>query len=353
VKNLFQIASIVTALGLGMTVVHGQESSSESGDQSPPTQESSSQPQSSSSSSDSTTPQQSGQSSLQQQRTDSSDTTSRPRKVSEADMKKKVTKINKASSFIGMTVKNLQNDNLGKIEDLAFDNESGQIAYAVLAIGGFLGLNEKYIAVPLQSLTAAPGEDHLVLDADKQRLQNAPGFAKNRWPDLTTPAWGAASGFATKRPESASPGSSATGTIGQSGSQRGSATEESSRSSATQVESDRSTQPDSSPRSTAYKSQSSQQYSGTLSAVDQDTRSLTVKGDAGERKFTLDSTAQIRSDGENDRKLDDLKVGSQVTVEYASEAGKAVAKVIQAKDSSSDQEKDDSSSSSSSSSDEK
>ncbi len=58
-----------------------------------------------------------------------------------------------------MKVKNLQNVNLGKVEDLAFDPHSGKISCLVLSVGGFLGLNEKYIAVPLTALTPAPGHE--------------------------------------------------------------------------------------------------------------------------------------------------------------------------------------------------
>src|SRR4051794_29990102 len=56
---------------------------------------------------------------------------SHPHRISAEELRSKVTKVNKASNFIGMTVKNLQNDNLGKVEDLAISPDSGKIAYAV------------------------------------------------------------------------------------------------------------------------------------------------------------------------------------------------------------------------------
>jgi hypothetical protein len=217
-----------------------------------------------------------------------------PKKVSEQDLRdKKVTKINKASSFIGMTVKNLQNDTLGKVDDLAFNPDSGQIAYAVLSVGGFLGLNEKYIAVPLNALTPAPGEDKLFLDADKQRLQNAPGFAKNNWPDLDAPAWSAAAGFAR----------GAVGRPGRSGQEQGSASGKSDQT----------------------------HFSGTISALDTANHKLTVKNEAGsEKHFALDPNVQVSTSNEKNAKLEDLKVGSEVSVQYTHERDQDIAKAVHA-----------------------
>ena len=51
-------------------------------------------------------------------------------------------------SIIGSNVVNQQNEDLGKIEDLVIDTSAGRIAYAVLSFGGFLGLGDKYFAIP-------------------------------------------------------------------------------------------------------------------------------------------------------------------------------------------------------------
>jgi sporulation protein YlmC with PRC-barrel domain len=100
--------------------------------------------------------QQSSQSSEQQDKDEPSH--AHPQRVSEKELRdKKVTKINKATTFIGMNINNLQNENLGKVEDLVFNPDTGKIAYAVISVGGFLGMNEKYIALPLRALTPAPG----------------------------------------------------------------------------------------------------------------------------------------------------------------------------------------------------
>jgi hypothetical protein len=71
-----------------------------------------------------------------------------------------------------------------------FDAEAGQIRYAVLAAGGLPGLGEKYLAVPWTALTSKAGEKgDCILNIDKEKLQNAPGFAKNNWPNMADRSW--------------------------------------------------------------------------------------------------------------------------------------------------------------------
>ena len=89
-----------------------------------------------------------------------------------------------ASSFEGETVVNQQGETLGEIEEIMLDVRRGCIAYAVLAVGGLLGIGEKYFAIPWKALTLDTDRKCLVLDADKDRLKNAPGFDKEHWPHV-------------------------------------------------------------------------------------------------------------------------------------------------------------------------
>src|SRR5688572_12059709 len=109
-------------------------------------------------------------------------------------MKKQVTEVNKASSFIGMAVKNTDNQDVGKINDLVFDPEQGKISYAVLSIGGILGVGDKLVASPITSLKPQPGQKYLVLNMQKSQIEAAPGLAQNNWPDLDAPGLGGAAG---------------------------------------------------------------------------------------------------------------------------------------------------------------
>jgi sporulation protein YlmC with PRC-barrel domain len=95
-----------------------------------------------------------------------------------------------ASTLTGDRVRNPAGDNLGSIEEIMLDLESGRIAYAVLSFGGFLGIGDKLFAVPWSTLRVDQGEHEFVLDIDRAALEKAPGFDKDNWPDMADPAFG-------------------------------------------------------------------------------------------------------------------------------------------------------------------
>jgi sporulation protein YlmC with PRC-barrel domain len=132
----------------------------------------------------------------------------KPGQISETELKKQVTEVNKASSFIGMAVKNTDNENIGKINDLVFDPEKGKISYAVISVGGILGVGDKLVALPITSLKPQPGQKYLVLNMQKSQLEAAPGLAQHNWPDLDAPGLGAAAGSETGQSSATSPSSS-------------------------------------------------------------------------------------------------------------------------------------------------
>jgi hypothetical protein len=94
-----------------------------------------------------------------------------------------------ADTLIGDSVVNGQDDALGDIKEIMIDMRSGQVAYAVLSFGGFLGIGEKLFAVPWQALHLDTVNKRFVLNVDKNRLQSAPGFDPDAWPDMSDVAW--------------------------------------------------------------------------------------------------------------------------------------------------------------------
>jgi sporulation protein YlmC with PRC-barrel domain len=96
-----------------------------------------------------------------------------------------------ATSAIGDAVVNPAGEDLGKIEEVMLDVHDDRIAYAVLSFGGFLGMGSKLFAVPWAALELDPDERRFVLDEPKERLESAPGFDKNDWPDLADRTLGA------------------------------------------------------------------------------------------------------------------------------------------------------------------
>ena len=94
-------------------------------------------------------------------------------------------------SILGMKVMNTEREDLGKIEDLVIDTRDSRVAYAILSFGGLLGLGDKHFVIPWQALTIDLSQKVAVLKIDKQRLENAPGFDKESWPDMDDAAWAA------------------------------------------------------------------------------------------------------------------------------------------------------------------
>ena len=94
-----------------------------------------------------------------------------------------------ADTLIGNDVYNLQDEDLGDIKEIMLDMESGEVSYAVLSCGGFLGIGDKLFAVPWSTLKLDTENKRFILDVDKEKLESAPGFDKDDWPDMADPTW--------------------------------------------------------------------------------------------------------------------------------------------------------------------
>jgi hypothetical protein len=70
---------------------------------------------------------------------------------------------------------------MGSIERVMLNKRSGQVAYAVLRFGGFLGLGSDYYPIPWNSLTYDTSLGGYRLDVTEQRLRGAPKYAGNDW----------------------------------------------------------------------------------------------------------------------------------------------------------------------------
>lgn len=75
-----------------------------------------------------------------------------------------------ALTVTGDSVRNANGDDLGRIEDLVIDVESGRVNYAVLSFGGFLGIAGKLFAVPWEALERDAESQAFILDVEKAAL---------------------------------------------------------------------------------------------------------------------------------------------------------------------------------------
>lgn len=80
----------------------------------------------------------------------------------------------RTSKVVGSSVQNDANETVGEIDDLIV-TPNQKVPYAVLSVGGFLGIGTKYVVVPYDALEVK--ENRFVLrGATKDSLKNLPEF---------------------------------------------------------------------------------------------------------------------------------------------------------------------------------
>lgn len=77
---------------------------------------------------------------------------------------------------VGTSVYNRRGESLGSVYGLMLNKVSGQVAYAIMSFGGFLGLGERYHPLPWRALTYDTRLEGYVIDADRDRLEAAPNY---------------------------------------------------------------------------------------------------------------------------------------------------------------------------------
>ena len=93
------------------------------------------------------------------------------------------------TTLLGYAVCDHRGEEVGDIKDVMLDVHSGQVVYALLSFRAIVGLGEKVFPVPWNALTLDSENRRFLLKVDKDRLEDAPGYHKNRSPNITDPAW--------------------------------------------------------------------------------------------------------------------------------------------------------------------
>lgn len=94
-----------------------------------------------------------------------------------------------AESLMGTEITNSDGDDLGQIEDIMIDLAEGEIAYAVVKFGGWLGMGEKLFAIPWNAIRLSLHDEKALLQVPKEQLEDAEGFDKDDWPNMADRAW--------------------------------------------------------------------------------------------------------------------------------------------------------------------
>jgi len=110
--------------------------------------------------------------------------------IKQTDPERRYRRVLSANTLAGDQVKNMEGEDLGKVDEIMIDIPSGRVAYAVLSFGGILRMGNKLFAVPWDVLTVDEDQKCFILNVDRAKLENAPGFEKDNWPDMADPAWG-------------------------------------------------------------------------------------------------------------------------------------------------------------------
>lgn len=94
-----------------------------------------------------------------------------------------------ADTLNGNDVYNPEGEDLGDIKEIMLDMRTGKVSYAVLSFGGFLGMGDKLFAVPWSALILDTVNKRFTLNVEKDRLESAPGFDQDKWPNMADTAW--------------------------------------------------------------------------------------------------------------------------------------------------------------------
>jgi hypothetical protein len=82
----------------------------------------------------------------------------------------------------GTAVYNRQGEKLGEVYNFMVGKRSGEVGYAIMSFGGFLGIGQKHHPLPWNALTYDTGKKGYEVDSDKERLMGAPSYQAGEEP---------------------------------------------------------------------------------------------------------------------------------------------------------------------------
>jgi sporulation protein YlmC with PRC-barrel domain len=87
----------------------------------------------------------------------------------------------RVDEITGTDVRNPQDENLGSVNDVIIDPQTGEASHLIVARGGFLGIGEEYYAVPFDEVRATAGLETIVIHVSEAEIEAAPGIDPERF----------------------------------------------------------------------------------------------------------------------------------------------------------------------------
>lgn len=82
----------------------------------------------------------------------------------------------------GTAVYNADGEHLGEVYNFMVDKLTGQVSYAVMSFGGFLGIGERYHPLPWKALNYDPSKGGYVVTLAREQLEPAPSYRRDEDP---------------------------------------------------------------------------------------------------------------------------------------------------------------------------
>ena len=89
----------------------------------------------------------------------------------------------------GTAVYNRQGERLGTVYNFMVNKRSGQVAYAVLSFGSFLGMGGSYHPLPWNQLTYDTNQGGYVVNLSREQLEGAPSYTSSETPNWSDRAY--------------------------------------------------------------------------------------------------------------------------------------------------------------------
>ena len=93
------------------------------------------------------------------------------------------------TSLIQDHVYDASGNRLGQLKEIILDARTGCVRYAVLALGGFLGMGQKRVAIPWSGLTPEVNYHRCIVDVPLMRLTAVPVPENDPWLQRVDRTW--------------------------------------------------------------------------------------------------------------------------------------------------------------------